>query len=82
MIGEKDGTLALTFGPAWRGTLDHWHFDTFRTRFDTPVRLRRPIGAESGSQYASPDSTGRALGKPDHQVRHRDFPPAGHGSAP
>ncbi|MDQ3675061.1 MAG: DUF3471 domain-containing protein, partial [Gemmatimonadota bacterium] len=37
VISEKDGKLALTFGQTWRGTLDHWHFDTFRTRFDTPV---------------------------------------------
>jgi CubicO group peptidase (beta-lactamase class C family) len=37
LIAEKDGKLLLTFGPTWRGTLVHWHFDTFRTRFDTPV---------------------------------------------
>ena len=43
IITEKDGKLALTFGPTWRGALDHWHFDTFRTRFDTPVLGAIPV---------------------------------------
>jgi CubicO group peptidase (beta-lactamase class C family) len=36
-ITEANGTLTLTFGPNWKGELEHWHFDTFRVRFDTPV---------------------------------------------
>jgi hypothetical protein len=43
VIGEKDGKLSLTFGPTWRGTLDHWHLDTFRTRFETPVFGAIPV---------------------------------------
>ena len=31
------------FGPTWRGELEHWHFDTFRTRFDTPVLGAIPV---------------------------------------
>ena len=34
---EQGGKLSLAFGPNWRGELEHWHFDTFRTKFDTPV---------------------------------------------
>jgi CubicO group peptidase (beta-lactamase class C family) len=36
-IAETNGKLMLTFGPTWRGELEHWHYDTFRVRFDTPV---------------------------------------------
>ncbi len=36
-VREQNGKLSLAFGPNWRGDLEHWHFDTFRTRFDTPV---------------------------------------------
>jgi hypothetical protein len=43
VVREQDGKLAMTFGPNWKGTLDHWHFDTFRTRFDTPVLGTIPI---------------------------------------
>lgn len=43
VVREQDGKLALAFGPTWRGTLDHWHFDTFRTRFDTPVLPAFPV---------------------------------------
>ena len=37
VVREQGGRLALAFGPTWKGELEHWHFDTFRTRFDTPV---------------------------------------------
>jgi hypothetical protein len=36
-VREQNGKLALKFGPNWGGELEHWHFDTFRTKFDTPV---------------------------------------------
>jgi CubicO group peptidase (beta-lactamase class C family) len=43
VVTEKDGTLSLQFGPNWKGTLEHWHYDTFRTRFDTPVLGAIPV---------------------------------------
>ena len=37
VVRERGGKLSLSFGPNWAGDLEHWHFDTFRVRFDTPV---------------------------------------------
>ncbi len=37
VVRDSSGTLLLAFGPNWHGALEHWHFDTFRTRFGTPV---------------------------------------------
>ncbi|MGQ0648954.1 MAG: serine hydrolase [Gemmatimonadaceae bacterium] len=42
-IREEGGKLALSFGPMWNGVLEHWHFDTFRVRFDTPVLPPVPV---------------------------------------
>jgi hypothetical protein len=42
-IREEGGKLALSFGPTWNGVLDHWHFDTFRVRFATPVLPPVPV---------------------------------------
>ncbi|WP_158508999.1 alpha/beta fold hydrolase [Gemmatirosa kalamazoonensis] len=42
-IREENGKLNLTFGPIWKGELEHWHFDTFHTKFDTPVLGTIPI---------------------------------------
>ncbi|MEJ7811710.1 MAG: serine hydrolase [Gemmatimonadaceae bacterium] len=42
-IREANGKLSLTFGPIWHGELEHWHFDTFRTKFDTPVLGPIPV---------------------------------------
>ena len=36
-VRDSSGTLVLGFGPNWNGALEHWHFDTFRTKFATPV---------------------------------------------
>ena len=36
-------SLALAFGPTWKGTLEHWHYDAFRVRFDTPVLPPVPV---------------------------------------
>ena len=36
-VREAGGKLLLAYGPTWHGELQHWHFDIFRTRFDTPV---------------------------------------------
>src|SRR6185369_5604607 len=37
VIREQNGKLLLTYGPTWKGELEHWQYDTFRTRFETPV---------------------------------------------
>lgn len=36
-VREDGGKLRMDFGPNWHGDLTHWHYDVFRTRFDTPV---------------------------------------------
>jgi CubicO group peptidase (beta-lactamase class C family) len=43
VVSENGGKLSLAFGPNWRGDLEHWHFDTFRARFDTPVLGAIPV---------------------------------------
>jgi CubicO group peptidase (beta-lactamase class C family) len=43
VVTERDGKLHLTFGPNWRGALEHYHFDSFRVRFDTPVLPPVPV---------------------------------------
>jgi len=37
VVRANDGKLSLSFGPTWRGELEHWHFDTFRLSLDTPA---------------------------------------------
>jgi hypothetical protein len=43
VVRERNGKLSLQFGPNWAGDLTHWHFDTFRARFDTPVLGAIPV---------------------------------------
>lgn len=43
VIREREGGLSLSFGSQWAGDLEHWHFDTFRVRFDTPVLGAIPV---------------------------------------
>lgn len=43
VVRDSSGTLTLSFGPNWRGPLEHWHFDTFRARFNTPVLGPSPV---------------------------------------
>jgi hypothetical protein len=43
VVRDSSGTLVLQFGPNWHGTLEHWHFDTFHTRFGTPVLGAIPV---------------------------------------
>lgn len=43
VIREENGVLKLTFGPIWKADLEHWHFDSFRARFDTPVLPPVPV---------------------------------------
>jgi CubicO group peptidase (beta-lactamase class C family) len=42
-VTESNGTLSLVFGPTWRGPLEHYHFDTFRVKFDTPILPPVPV---------------------------------------
>ena len=42
-VTESNGTLNLAFGPTWHGPLEHWHFDTFHMKLDTPVLPPVPV---------------------------------------
>jgi len=42
-VTEANGTLNLAFGPTWRGPLEHYHFDTFRMKLDTPILPPVPV---------------------------------------
>jgi hypothetical protein len=42
-ITEANGTLNFAFGPNWRAPLEHYHFDTFRMKLDTPVLPPAPV---------------------------------------
>ena len=37
VIRDDNGTLSFDFGPMRRGTLEHWHFDTFRSHMSNPA---------------------------------------------
>ncbi len=43
IIKENGGTLHLSFGPNWKSNLEHYHLDSFRARFDTPVLPPVPV---------------------------------------
>lgn len=36
-IRDDNGRLSFDFGPMRRGTLEHWHFDTFRSHATNPA---------------------------------------------
>ena len=36
-VREEKGVLSFDFGPKRRGTLEHWHFDTFRSHPTNPA---------------------------------------------
>ncbi|MBU88442.1 MAG: hypothetical protein CL722_05610 [Chloroflexi bacterium] len=40
-ITEKEGNLILSRGNALRGILNHWHYDTFQVRWDSPRERAR-----------------------------------------
>jgi len=42
-VTEDNGTLNFVFGPTWRGPLEHWHFDTFHLKLDSPVLGSAPV---------------------------------------
>lgn len=48
-IDESNGALVLRYGPNWRGELQHWHYDSFRVRFDTPVLPAVPVTFRIGA---------------------------------
>lgn len=36
-VTESNGTLNFAFGSTWKGPLEHWHYDTFHLKLDTPI---------------------------------------------
>lgn len=48
VIREDGGKLHLTFGPKWQSDLEHYHLDSFRARFDTPVLPPIPVNFRIG----------------------------------
>jgi len=42
-VTESNGTLSLDYGSSWRGPLEHYHYDTFRMKLDTPVLPPVPV---------------------------------------
>ncbi|MBM4187836.1 MAG: serine hydrolase [Gemmatimonadetes bacterium] len=43
VVREDNGKLMLSFGPNWKAELEHYHYDSFRARFDTPVLPPVPV---------------------------------------
>ncbi|HEX4935661.1 MAG TPA: serine hydrolase, partial [Gemmatimonadaceae bacterium] len=48
VVKEDNGKLQLVFGPNWRGELEHYHYDSFRVKFDTPVLPPVPVTFQIG----------------------------------
>jgi len=42
-VTESNGALNFAYGSTWRGPLEHWHFDTFHLKLDTPVLRPAPV---------------------------------------
>ena len=42
-VTESNGTLNFAYGSTWHGPLEHWHFDTFHLKLDTPVLPAAPV---------------------------------------
>ena len=42
-VTEDNGTLNFAFGSTWRGSLVHWHYDTFRLKLESPVLPAAPV---------------------------------------
>lgn len=77
VVQEQGGKLLLTFGPTWQGTLEHWHFDSFRVQFSTPVLPTVPvtfrIGGNGKVEQVQLDMAGIA------EFRRVPDPPSGGG---
>lgn len=43
VIRENAGKLHLTFGPNWKADLEHYHLESFRAKFETPVLPPVPV---------------------------------------
>ncbi|MDX2058611.1 MAG: serine hydrolase, partial [Gemmatimonadales bacterium] len=43
VIKDNGGKLHLSFGPNWKSDLEHYHLESFRARFDTPVLPPVPV---------------------------------------
>ena len=74
VVRDSSGTLVLQFGPNWHGTLEHWHYDTFRTRFGTPVLGQIPVQFRVGPN-ATVDEIQMDLAGPA-TFRRKPEPPA------
>lgn len=42
-VTEENGKLSIRFGPAFVGSLEHWHYDTFRVTFNGPGSSKAPV---------------------------------------
>lgn len=75
VVREENGKLHLTFGPTWGAELEHYHLDSFRAQFDTPVLPPVPvtfrIGASGKVDEVQLDMAGIA------EFRRKPEPPAG-----
>lgn len=49
-VAFENGKLRANFGPNFRGTLEHWHFDTFRVKWDDEVAGQSFINFKLNSQ--------------------------------
>lgn len=80
VVRDSSGTLVIAFGPNWGGLLEHWHFDTFRTRFATPVlpaiTVHFRLGPNATVDEVLVDLAGLAT------FRRRPEPPAANPVAP
>ena len=43
IVTEENGKLGIRFGPSFVGTLEHWHYDTFRATFNGPGSPKSPV---------------------------------------
>lgn len=49
-ITLENGTLKATFGPFYNGTLEHWHYDTFRVKWQDEVQGQSFVNFRLNSQ--------------------------------
>jgi CubicO group peptidase (beta-lactamase class C family) len=63
VVSHENGRLRLTRSPALHGELEHWHFNTFRTRFNSPVlpALMVSFALDARGNVASADVEGMAV---------------------
>ncbi|MCY3611770.1 MAG: serine hydrolase [Gemmatimonadetes bacterium] len=49
VVTEERGVLRATFGAGFEGTLEHWHYDTFRSTWTDPVNQHEFLRFEIGT---------------------------------